>query len=330
MKTLVRLIVVACFAGAAFAQQPNQPPNPGPELQKLQLWVGDWTYEGESQTTFLGPGEKYTGRVTGRSILNGYGLESVFHEQSPSGETQTVEVDTYDPATKSYPYISVSSDGSFSQGSFTVNGSVATYEGTTMVGGNRYKARGTDAVAPDGMSGTMRGEISVDGKTWVLLYATKSTKVQDSEKSAVEATLREFEQAVHDYNFAKADTLVAPEGQWIEHSLLEKWKWTGELTGWWQKAKAAGIRSNFRLHDFETHVQGDVAWVTVTLDATPSADNEEGKKLLLSLPPDADCSSQGTYVSCNATIVESMVLVKTPSGWKIALGYGSRLPKAQK
>jgi hypothetical protein len=35
MKTLIRLMGVACFAGAAFAQQPSQPPKPGPEHQKL-------------------------------------------------------------------------------------------------------------------------------------------------------------------------------------------------------------------------------------------------------------------------------------------------------
>jgi hypothetical protein len=134
MKTLVRLIAVACFAGVAFAQQPNQPPKPSPEHQKLQLWAGEWTYEGESQTTFLGPGEKFTGRVTGRSLLNGFGLESVSNEQSPSGEIQIVEVDTYDPVTKSYPVLSVYSDGSFFQGSFTVNGNVATYEGTAVAG----------------------------------------------------------------------------------------------------------------------------------------------------------------------------------------------------
>lgn len=35
-------------------------------------------------------------------------------------------------------------------------------------------------------------------------------------------------------------------------------------------------------------------------------------------------------MSCEIPFVESMVLVKTPSGWKIALGHTSRLPKEQK
>jgi len=50
-----RLIVVACFAGVVFAQQPNQPPKPGPELQKLQLWVGEWTYEAKAQPPSSAP-----------------------------------------------------------------------------------------------------------------------------------------------------------------------------------------------------------------------------------------------------------------------------------
>jgi ketosteroid isomerase-like protein len=328
MRTLVRLIVVACFAGLSSGQQPAQPPKPGPELQKLQLWVGEWSYEGESQTTFLGPGEKFTGRMTGRSILNGFGLETVDNEHAPSGDTQTVEVDTYDPVTKSYPYITVSSDGSFSQGSFTVSGSVATVEGSSMANGKRYKERDTDAVAPDGMSLTRSGEVSEDGKTWVPWFTLKATKVQDSEKSAVEAAVRDFAQAVQDYNFAKANSLVTPDARWIEHSLPRKLD-DGEWPGF-EKNKAAGIHITYRPHDFETQVQGDVAWVTVITDSTFSAESEEGQKLLLHPTPDKECSSQGTHVSCNITFVESMVLVKTPSGWKIALGHTSRLPKAPK
>ena len=46
--------------------------------------------------------------------------------------------------------------------------------------------------------------------------------------------------------------------------------------------------------------------------------------------PDKECSSQGTHVSCEVTAVESEVLVKTSSGWKIALGHTTALPKTQK
>jgi ketosteroid isomerase-like protein len=303
-------------------------PETRPQHQKLQLWAGEWSYEGESQTTFLGPSEKFTGRMTGRSILNGFGLESVFNEQWPSGEVQTVEVNTYDPVTKSYPNISVSSDGSFEQGSFTVTGSVATWAGTLMVNGKWYKDRGTDAVAPDGMSITKHGEISVDGETWVPWFTLKAAKAQDSEKSAVEATVRGFEQAVQDFNRAKVDSFLTPDARWIENSLPEKfddaWQPFDEL-------KAAGIRITYRPHDFETHVQGDVAWVTLTIDGTFSADSAEGQKLLLEDPASKEaCLSQATHVSCEVTFVESEVLVKAPSGWKIALGNTSSLPKAKK
>ncbi|SPF39675.1 exported hypothetical protein [Candidatus Sulfotelmatobacter kueseliae] len=327
MKTFIRLIVVACFAGAAFAQQPNQPPKPGPEQQKLQLWAGEWTYEGERQTTFLGPGEKFTGKMTARSISNGFGLESVSNQQSPSGEKQTVEIDTYDPVTKSYPDTNVSSDGSFFQGSFTVSGSLATWEGISVVNGQRYKNRGTSTVASDGMSYIDRGEISVGGKTWVPWFTTRFTKVQDSEKTAVEETVRDFEQAVQDYNLAKVRSLLTPEARWIEDSLPQT---IDVLWPAFEQLKSAGVHITYRVHDFETHVQGEVAWVTVSLDSTPSADSAEGQKLLMSLTPDVDCSSQGTHASCNITYVESMVLVKTPGGWKITLGHTSRLPKDQK
>jgi hypothetical protein len=60
---VVILLAAVCWAGTAFAQQPSRPPKPSPEHQKLQLWFGEWAYEGESQTTFLGPGGKFTSRI---------------------------------------------------------------------------------------------------------------------------------------------------------------------------------------------------------------------------------------------------------------------------
>ena len=198
-----------------------------------------------------------------------------------------------------------------------------------MANGKRYKDRGTDAVAPDGMSITMHGEISADGKTWVPLFTYKATKVQDNEKSAVEATVQAFERAYQDYNVAEAKSLLTSDARWIEDALPEKIKnmeWTDR-----EELKVARVRSTLRLHDFETYVWGDVAWVTYAADAVSSADSTEGQKLLLQSPTaKEDCSSQGTNVSCSATYVETEVMVKTPSGWRIALGHASRLPKGHK
>jgi isopenicillin-N N-acyltransferase like protein len=69
------------------------------------------------------------------------------------------------------------SDGSLSQASFTMNGNVATWEGTSVIGGKRVGDRGTDAVAPDGMGFTKQDEIRVDGKTWVPFSTRNAAKV---------------------------------------------------------------------------------------------------------------------------------------------------------
>jgi len=175
------------------------------------------------------------------------------------------------------------------------------------------------------MSGTMRGEISEDGKTWVPLYATKSTKVQDSEKSAVEATVRGLEQGVQEFNRDKVSSLLTPDARWIEHSLPVKFDDEWQLV---DKLKVAGIRIAYQLHDLETHVEGDVAWVTLTIDGTFSADSAEGQKLL---PHKAESGCvAGNPCESRMTYVESEVLVKTSSGWKIALGHTTALPKAPK
>jgi ketosteroid isomerase-like protein len=191
MKTLITLIAAACFIGTAFGQQPNQPPKPSPEHHKLQLWFGEWTYEGESQTTFLGPGGKFTGRMTGRPILDGFGAEYVFVENGPSGETRMIEINCYDPVAKNYPGICISSDGSFFQRTFTMNGNVATCEATFVTGGKQHKIRGTVVFAPDLMSDVEKREISTDGKKWAPLFESKFTKVKaaPAESASVEQEL---------------------------------------------------------------------------------------------------------------------------------------------
>ena len=50
---------IICSATAMQAQAP--PPNPDPEVKKLHVYVGHWSYEGEAMPGPLGPGGKFTG-----------------------------------------------------------------------------------------------------------------------------------------------------------------------------------------------------------------------------------------------------------------------------
>jgi len=161
----------------------------------------------------------------------------------------------------------------------------------------------------------------------ILATPIECVAAQDNEKLAVEATVRGFEQANQDFEFAKANSFLSPGAQWIEHSLPEK---ADELPDWWRKAKTAGVHITFRLHDIDIHVQNDVAWVTLIIDSTFTANNKEGEELLSE-------QVQGGFANVSANprelrdrFVESEVLVKTPSGWKIALGHTSLLPMEKK
>jgi len=155
------------------------------------------------------------------------------------------------------------------------------------------------------------------------IVALKGASTQDDDRRAVEATIQSFEQAVQDFDLDKANSLLAPGAQWIESSppaKLDDFEWPRI-----KRLEAAGVRIAFRLRDFHARVQGDAAWTTLTLEGTFSSNTPEGKKLLQPTPE--RCSYQADTVNCHATFVESEVLIRTPRGWRIALGHTSELPR---
>lgn len=153
----------------------------------------------------------------------------------------------------------------------------------------------------------------------LLLGATVTEPVagQGDETKAVEATVRGFEQAVQEFDFAKANTLLAPDARWIEENSApgpaDQW------SEWWQKAKAARLVMTNRPHDFDIRVHGEVAWVTVFVDTTTHVDSDAARALTLH-----DHPNERTWVT---HAVETEVLLKTEQGWRIVLGHTSLLPK---
>jgi hypothetical protein len=157
----------------------TQAPKPDPQLKQLSaLLAGRWTYEGEYKPGPLGPGGKITGEYIGQTILNGFFFEGRETEKGSTGETHNIEIDAYDPANRNFVSNMYQDDGSRFSGTVTVSGNTITWEGRFIVAGQQVLFKEPFVMAADRMSGTAKGEISTDGKTWTPFFEATFTKAK--------------------------------------------------------------------------------------------------------------------------------------------------------
>ena len=182
MKRSLIAVALAMLLVAVALQAQAPAPNPGPEQKKLEIWVGDWTYEGEMKATPLGPAGKFSGKNNTSPILGGFFIEFRGEEKGTAGTTQWLEVDGYDSVSKKFTWNGFSSDGSVQTVTYTIEGTTVPYSGTLIVGGKQYKIRGTCVFTPDFTINVDKREISVDGKAWMPFWEAKATKVKSSPK----------------------------------------------------------------------------------------------------------------------------------------------------
>ena len=173
-------LLVFCFATAMQAQAPALKPDP--ELMKLSVLVGHWTWEGEWKPGPLGPGGKHTSEITCQMILGGFFLHCRSTEKGPAGETRGLEIYGYDPVNKNFPTQTYTDNGSTFSGVLTVTQNTYTWAGKLVAAAKPYQFKSTFVLASDLASATYMEEISVDGKTWTPLREAKFTKVQPAAK----------------------------------------------------------------------------------------------------------------------------------------------------
>jgi ketosteroid isomerase-like protein len=148
------------------------------------------------------------------------------------------------------------------------------------------------------------------------LSSVPQASARGDETTAVEDTVRKYEHACEVFDFTTANSLLMPDARWIEDSYPEAAKFTGE--GWskhWQEMKDAKVGLRYRIRDFDTHIQGEIAWITLSLDSVATADTPEG------------INANGGVKEWRGTFVESYVLLKQRGQWKVALGHTTLLPK---
>jgi hypothetical protein len=179
MKRAVVIIGMLTWVAAIAARAETPAPQPGPAHQKLEIFVGNWTFQGEIRAPPLGPAAKTSGTLTGRMVLGGFFLEFRGEERDASGAitAQWLELDGYDSVANRYTWISFDDRGNTLAATDMIEGNTMTYEGTGVQEGRQFKLRGSLVVAPDLMSFVDTMEISVDGgKTWQTWFVDRGAK----------------------------------------------------------------------------------------------------------------------------------------------------------
>jgi len=165
---------------AARAQTPV--PKPDPELAKLHMLVGHWAFEGEYKPGSWGPAGKMQGEATYRFILNGYVLECRETEKVNEVEAHLLEIDAYDPVNKNITFAVYTDVGTSFSGVLTVSENTISWDGTVSAKGKLFRVRDLFVISDDRTSGTAKGAISLDGKTWQPYFVAKLTKVKPAAK----------------------------------------------------------------------------------------------------------------------------------------------------
>jgi hypothetical protein len=172
--------VVLVFAVSIWAQ--TTVPNPAPELKKLGIMVGHWTYEGEYKAGPSGPNGKAKGEEFIQWILGGFFLQDLEIETGALGDARMAIIYTYDPVKKYFVGSGLMNDGGPLSIVAKVNGNTVIFEGKGVIVGKETMIKNTFVVAADLMTMTQKAEVSSDGKTWTPFFDAVFTKVKPAPK----------------------------------------------------------------------------------------------------------------------------------------------------
>ena len=177
MKTRisVALAAAAVLATRLSAAPPPGPPQPGPEVQKLSYFVGDWTSEADIRPGPMGAGGKATGSSSCHWIDGNFFVSCKDESTTPMGKMSGLGVMGYDAAKKVYTWSGFNNMGQAEVAKGTVSGKTWTYTGENDLGGTNMKTRYT-IVETSPTSYDFKFEASTDGAAWTTVMDGKVTK----------------------------------------------------------------------------------------------------------------------------------------------------------
>jgi len=158
------------------AQEPKQPTKPGPELKRLEVFLGKWNMEGRQYDGPVGKAENITAVNTYEWLAGGY---MVHHFDGHVGDSEAacIEIIGYDAASQSYPTHSYYNNGMTNEWQTREHGGIWTLTGEWPMAGKPTKVRCTTEFTDAGNTTTGKWEYLSDDSKWETFWDVKATKV---------------------------------------------------------------------------------------------------------------------------------------------------------
>jgi hypothetical protein len=167
------LTAVLVFAAAAVAQM--QPPKPGPEVKKLDVFVGTWILDGNMKPGMMGPGGSMTENEKCEWMDGGFYLVCHSDYKSTMGNGVGLSVMGYSADDKAYTYREFNSFGEFEDSKGILDGDTWTWTSEEKMGTMTMKGRFTIKVT-SASSYNFTFEMSQDGTKWGTVMDGKASK----------------------------------------------------------------------------------------------------------------------------------------------------------
>lgn len=163
---------ILMLATAAMAQTP---PKPGPELKKIDVFVGTWTLDGTMKASAMGPGGTMIENEKCEWMDGGFYLVCHSDFKGSMGSGVGLSVMGYSPDDKAYTYREFSSDGEFDDSKGTLDGDTWTWTNEEKMDGKTMKGRFTIHMTSSA-SYTFAFDMSQDGTKWSTVMEGKASK----------------------------------------------------------------------------------------------------------------------------------------------------------
>jgi len=174
LKTIL-LSTLILFTASAWAQMA---PKPGPEVKKLDYFVGSWTVEATVGQGPWGAGGKFSSTETNEWMPGSFYVEGHSDFKMPpelGGDGKATSYMGYDTNENVYTYDEFNSQGRREISKGTFSGDTWTWNSKQNYDGQEIKQKMTMKVLTPS-SYSLKFEISMDGTNWMTFMEGKATK----------------------------------------------------------------------------------------------------------------------------------------------------------